>query len=178
MDRIIFGIVGPSGCGKTEVLIIPVTEHIGHAVGAIRTYTTREWRHWSDDYIYDFTSDFNFKELITNGEMIQEVLFGKSRYGNTFAQVQRILSQKHGVIALTEEGVHNFKGKGYSVKAVKIVPVGIPPREGNAQRKADDEARALIPVDYSLVIENHFGDEGKARAQQQLIDFILSFPLS
>ncbi|GEM_PF-6259624 len=178
MDRIIFGIVGPSGSGKTTVLIIPAIKKIPYQVASIKTYTTREWRDETDDPIYDFTTHAHMEQLQQRSELIQCVFFGGNYYGNTHQQVNGILNTRHGIIALTEEGVHNFQEKGYHVVAVNVVPIGIPTRDGDIRRKKDDKSRALVPVEYFHVIENHYGEEGKAKALQQLIDIIVCFPLS
>lgn len=135
----------------------------------VRSVTTRLQRDKGDDFFYELISweDFLYRDL--KNQMIQTAFYAGNMYGNDRHGVEIVLSTHTGITALTENGVKNFRGAGYRVVAVRIVPEGHTPRD--EKRLAEDKNReqSLVP-DFTVI--NSFAPGGLEKAVTELVSLI------
>lgn len=181
-EKFIFSLYGPTKSGKSS-LIEAIVGRMPSTFGIIRSVTTRERRGPEDDANYSrfFTPD-EFRERITQGKMIQHVEYAGNLYGTDRDEVNAILTDRHGICAMTEDGVDNMRDAGYQVVPVRIIPLNtdVGPgvrRKDEGLRNADDVARARSTVQPLLVVINDFREGGRERAVLQLHNDIELFLL-
>lgn len=174
MDKVIFSLVGPSGCGKST-LIVEMLRRFPSRLAIIKSVTTRPKRSAEDDLNYRFVSIAEFEELRDGGRLIQGVEYAGQCYGNDRADAEDVFdSGRHGINAMVEDGVRNFRKAGYRIAAIRILPVG--EYDGRTdERKRVDAARMndLLVAEYE--IENRFEPGGKEAAIESLATYIGSY---
>lgn len=173
--KIIFALVGPSQSGKTT-LIVDAVKLIGNQrLAMIKSFTTRYKRSEDDDLVYDFITGREFREKMDDGDVIQHVKYAGHVYGNSHGAVSSVLKNRHGILALTEEGVLNFRSVGYIVKPIKIAPKYQKGIDISELRKNEDAKRSQVIIDFDLEVINSFRRGGREKAAQKLVDFIDKF---
>ncbi|MBM3205079.1 hypothetical protein FJZ48_03840 [Candidatus Uhrbacteria bacterium] len=165
----IFGLVGPSGSGKT-LLIEEMLARWPSRLGVLKSLATRMRRGLEDDRYYDFVTNEEMRERITQGRLIQSVEFAGNIYGNDRKDVDALLKNMFGIMAIVEPSVKKFRDAGYEMILVKITPInGQQMREG---RREADVARAKIPLDFAYEVTNAFEPGGKEKAIEALEHFL------
>lgn len=164
----IFGFVGPSGSGKST-LILSALEAFPHQLGIVKSLTTRPRRGAEDDLFYDFFSVEALREREREQRLIQISSYAGNLYGNDRADVDALLTQRFGIMAIVQEGVRNFRASGYEVILLNILPE----KKNDAawvdgERRSADEKRFQDPLIFDAEIHNAFTPGGKERAMDQL----------
>lgn len=173
--KIIFGLIGPSQSGKS-MFITEVVKQLGtNRIRPIKSFTTRRKRNQDEDWIYDFITQEEFKERMEDGDVIQCVKYAGHIYGNSHDSVKSVLKDSHGIIALIEESVFNFRNAGYIVKPIKIIPMYQDVSHVSDLRKDEDARRSQTEIDFAFKIRNSFKKGGRVRAIAKLVDFIKKF---
>ncbi|MDO8631657.1 MAG: hypothetical protein Q7R41_14315, partial [Phycisphaerales bacterium] len=116
-----------------------------------------------------------FERLIAEGAFIHFVEHAGNYYGTLRADADAVLATRYAIGAFVEQGVMNLRRSGYTVRVVKIVPVGgFTPNVPS--RKAEDDARDKIDVSPELIIENDFASGGFERARTKLFAWVETLP--
>ena len=180
--KFIFSLYGPTRSGKSA-LIEAMLSRMPDALSIIRSVTTRERRGPEDDANYSrfFTPD-EFRERIAQGMMVQYVEYAGNLYGTDKAEVDAILAERHGICAMTEDGMTNMTDAGYQVVPVQIIPLStdvgpVVTRKDQDLRSMDDAARARSAVQPMLVVVNDFRKDGLETAITALHRDIAQFLL-
>jgi guanylate kinase len=169
MNRI-FGFVGPTGAGKST-LLMELVRNLPDRLGIIKSLATRERRGPEDDAFYRFISREDLESKRANGTLLQVSEYAGNFYANDKPDVDHLLETKHGLMAIVEDGVKNFRDAGYNVTVIRIIPKGNPQSTDESRAKADAERAALhLPADFELV--NDFAPGGKEIALRELLTFI------
>lgn len=173
--NVIFALIGPSQSGKT-MLMTEAVKLIGKDnLAVIKSFTTRYKRSEEDELIYDFITKREFNEKMDDGDVVQHAKYAGHIYGNSHEAVKRVLKNKHGILALVEEAVANFRNAGYAVRPIKIVPKYQESANVSELRKNEDAKRSRLEIDFDLEIPNSFRRGGGEKAIAQLVDFIRKF---
>lgn len=171
MEHVIFAFVGPSGSGKST-LIAEMLRRFPDRLAVIKSVTTRPKRSAEDDMNYRFITVEEGDQLMDVGRLIQGVHYAGNFYGNDRRDVDDVFAAgKHGITALVEEGVRNFRRAGYRIAAIAIRPVGnINPRFEERRLQDAKRARAIFLPD--IEIENRFEAGGLEQAAERAADYI------
>lgn len=173
--NVIFALVGPSRSGKTTLITDAIMQAADHKLAMIKSFTTRYRRSEEDDLIYDFITKREFGEKIEDGDVIQHVEYAGHIYGNSHVAVNSALKNGHGILALTEEGILNFRNAKYIVKPIKIIPKYQRNLDVSELRKKEDVKRSKIEINFDLELINSFRRGGREKAAAQLVNFIRRF---
>lgn len=175
MPHDILAFVGPSGSGKTT-LILEALRQRPDKVGNLLSVTTRQSRGTAVDALtYEFVSREEFERRVAAGEFIHWVEHAGNYYGTLRRHADDVLVEKYAIAAFVEQGVRNLRASGYSVRVIKIAPVGhFAPHD--AERIAADAARAKIDVSPDIVLENDFSPGGRERTIAALLMYIDALP--
>ncbi|MCR4311650.1 MAG: hypothetical protein NUV56_00030 [Candidatus Uhrbacteria bacterium] len=166
----IVALVGPSKSGKTT-LTLEALDQTRSTIKIVTSVTTRAYREAADGRFYEIISRRAFARLHDQGSLIQFGEDDNELYGNVRETTEKLLRSSTGIMALTEDGVRNFRSKGYRVIVVRVTPLnGIVTT--NAEHLAQNQERSLLPLHPDLVIMNGFGKGGKALAVMQLKKFL------
>lgn len=171
MEHVIFAFVGPSGSGKST-LIAEMLRRFPDRLAVIKSVTTRPKRSAEDDMNYRFITVEEGDALMDAGRLIQGVHYAGNFYGNDRKDVEDVFaSGKHGITALVEDGVRNFRNAGFRVAAVAVRPVGnIDPR--TEERRIQDAKRASELFLPDIEIENRFVHGGLGRAIEDAAAYV------
>ncbi|MFC1702975.1 hypothetical protein ACFLZO_00735 [Patescibacteria group bacterium] len=181
--KFIFSLYGPTKSGKSS-LIEAMIARMPDTLRIIRSVTTRGRRGPEDDANYSqFFSPDEFRERIAQGKMIQHIEYAGNMYGTDREEVDAILSDRHGICAMVEDGMINMMDAGYQLVPVRIIPLNTDVGPGVTRidedlRAADDMARARSTIQPLLVIINDFKEGGRGNAIRQLHDEIERFLLN
>jgi guanylate kinase len=159
--------VGPSGCGKTT-LIEEMLRVFPGRLAVIKSVTTRPKRSADDDLHYRFVSAAEFAAMKDGGTLIQGVEYAGNRYGNDRSDLDAVLSDRHGICSLVEDGVRNFRDAGYRVFAIKVEPKGEAYRNRSGERALADAERGAGSFVYDAYIVNSFAPGGREAAVSAL----------
>lgn len=171
--KFVFSLYGATRSGKSS-LIEAMIAHMPDTLSIIRSVTTRERRGPEDDANYSrFFSREEFRERIARGLMIQYVEYAGNLYGTDKEEVDAILTDRHGICAMTEDGMTNMMQAGYQVVPVRIIPLNTDAgpdvvRRDDDLRTADDARRTSLGFQPMIVIVNDFRDGGIARSVEML----------
>ena len=165
-----FGFFGPSGAGKST-LLLELVRNLPDRLGIIKSLTTRARRGPEDDVFYRFISKEDLEAKRTNGTLLQVSEYAENFYANDKIEIDQLLEMKHGLMAIVEEGVKNFREAGYHVTIIRIIPKGNPQLNDEARANADaTRAKLHLPADFELI--NDFAPGGKEAALRELLTFI------
>jgi guanylate kinase len=170
----IFAFVGPSGSGKST-LVAEMLRRYPSRLAVIKSVTTRPKRSAEDDQNYRFITREEADALKTGGRIIQGIEYAGQFYGNDRQDVETVFSTgHHGITALVEEGVRNFRRAGYLITAIAVRPIGDYDGRTEERRRQDAErAREIFMPD--LVVENRFEPGGIEAAAQAAADYVARF---
>lgn len=159
MENVIFAFMGPSGSGKST-LVAEMLRRFPDRLAVIKSITTRPKRSAEDDMNYRFVTRGEVRRIIEAGRLIQGVEYAGEFYGNDRLDVEEVFaSGRHGINALVEEGVRNFRRKGYRISAIRVEPVGEIDGRSDERRRIDQErAREIFMPD--LLVQNRFEPGG------------------
>lgn len=152
-------------------------------ISIIRSVTTRERRGPEDDTNYSrFFTPEEFRERVAQGKMVQYVAYAGNLYGTDKAEVDAVLADRHGICAMTEDGIINIMDAGYRVVPVQIIPLNMDlgpnvAREDEDLRSTDDAVRAKSTIRPMLVVINDFKEGGLECAITTLHRDIVQFLL-
>lgn len=166
--------VGPSGAGKT-MLIMEALARLPEHVGVVQSVVTRPSRGtYEDEVFYRFITREEHIALRDAGELLTEMTFDGNYYGTPRSSVLAWLPKKHGMMAMLESTVQDWRASvPYPIKVIKIVPKNFSIPAHLASRRSEDEARDKIDISPDLVIENDFGPGGREKAIAQVLGFLL-----
>ena len=171
----ILAFVGSSGSGKT-MLMRELVAAMPEKVAVCMSVTTRPPRR-SDahDSMYRFTSTTNFEQRIANGEFIHHVAHAGNYYGTLRVDADEVLRERYAIGAFVEQGVQNLRASGYTVRVIKVRPVGefVP---NDPSRVAEDAEREKTDVHPEIVIVNDFAPGGRERAVEELLAYVRALP--
>ncbi len=174
MRKDILAFVGPSQSGK-NTLIIDMLAMYPEKVGVSMSVTTRSWRGSDDDIFYRFMSKEAFEALVKDGGFAHWVAHAGNYYGTPRADVDATLATKYAAGAFVEQGVMNLRNADYTVRVIKIRPVGHV-QSTDPKRQVEDAVRDQIDIHPEIVIENDFSPGGRERAAAQLAHYIEALP--
>lgn len=160
MRHVIYALVAPSGGGKST-LIQELMKEMPGTLGIVKSTTTRPRRPGpEDDLFYHFVDDAEFDWRLENNLFVQHVRYGGNRYGTDHRDIDSVFfAGRHGICAMTEQGVMNVRNGGYEVAAIRIVPTG--PYKGRDDVRAKDDAeRSRLNFPCDIEIENSFEEGG------------------
>lgn len=159
MENVIFAFMGPSGSGKST-LAAEMLRRFPDRLAVIKSITTRPKRSAEDDLNYRFVTRGEVRRLLEAGRLIQSVEYAGEIYGNDRQDVEDVFaSGRHGINALVEEGVRNFRRAGYRIAAIRVEPVGAIDGRSDERRRIDAErAREIFMPD--IVVQNRFEPGG------------------
>lgn len=167
MRHPIIALVGPSGSGKSA-LIIEMLRRMPDELAIIKTVSTRERRDASDDIHYRLIDARHYAAITAFGALIQGVRYRGASYGNAVQDVDPLLKRRAGITALVEQGVLNFRERGYTVYVIRVVPAGPDYKNRGPEREAEDKAREeAIPL-HGYRLTNEFALGGFEHACDQL----------
>ena len=159
-------LIGVSGSGKTT--LINAVANALPTVDKVKSLTTRMRRGPKDDETYDFVSFLEFFLLWLCGRIVQYDHFNWNLYGNTRRQFTEIKPNHVGILAMTEAGAEALKRMSFTVRTVKIIPIGAPIRKG---REGADRVR-VERVRTDTTIENSFAEGGLENAIGELVRYV------
>lgn len=172
MRGLIFAVVGPSGSGKS-VLVAEMLRRLPNALELMRSLTTRSKRATEDDLTTRFVSRQEFLKLASSGALVQWVEYDGHMYGDARSDVEAIFEKgKCCIRPLIEEGVQNFRARGYMVVVVRITPCGSSYHNRSLSREILDAERVKDHLPPDVEIENRFDDGGYAAACDAFATFI------
>jgi guanylate kinase len=172
MHHVIYALIAPSGGGKST-LIQELMKEMPGTFGIVKSTTTRPRRPGPEDELfYHFVDDAEFDWCLTNNLFVQHVRYGGNRYGTDQRDIASVFNaDKHGICAMTEQGVLNVRNGGYEVAAIRIVPTG--PYAGRDEIRArDDAARAKLSFVADIEFENSFEPGGLAKTLDGLMCYV------
>lgn len=174
MDNVIFAFVGPSGSGKSTI-IAEMLRRFPDRLAVIKSVTTRPKRSAEDDMNYRFITVGESRLLREAGRLIQGVEYAGNFYGNDRQDAEDVFAAgRHGITALVEEGVRNFRRAGYRITAIALRPVGnFDPRTEERRRLDAERARSVFLPD--IEIENRFEPGGLERAADAAAAYVGSY---
>src|SRR3989344_814288 len=124
MPKDILAFVGSSGSGKTT-LMRELLAAMPDKVAVCMSVTTRPPRGSDEhDSMYQFTSRADFEQRIANGEFIHYVHHAGNYYGTLRTDADKVLRDRYAIGAFLEQGVYNLRTAGYTVRVIKVRPVG------------------------------------------------------
>lgn len=168
----IFGIIGPSGSGKT-MLIEEMVSRWPERLGVVKSLVTRARRGPEDDRYYDFVTREEMEKRIQQDRLIQHVEFAGNIYANDREDVNALLTEVFGIMAIVEPSVQKFRDAGYEMILIKVHPIhGQQEREGRADA---DRERAQISLDFTFEVINSFEPGGKEKAIEELAEFLKKY---
>lgn len=138
-------------------------------VDRIKSFTTRTKRNESDLLYYEFVTREEVERRKEMGVVVQLIEYAGNYYGTDRREIERVLKNRIGMLAVVEYGIKTFTDAGFTVKVVRIEPVGYTAREG---RKEADAERAKIEIKIDKTIVNDFAPGGIEKATDELIDFL------
>lgn len=145
-------------------------------VAACMSVTTRPPRGSDDhDSMYRFTSITDFVLRIANGAFIHHVQHAGNYYGTLRVDADEVLRDRYAIGAFVEQGVQNLRASGYTVRVIKIRPVG-PFAPNEPARREEDAEREKIDVFPEVTITNDFAPGGRERAVEQLLAYVRALP--
>jgi guanylate kinase len=172
MKHQIFGIVAQCGAGKST-LISSIVQRMPHLVEVVPSVTTRKRRGPEDDLFYRFVSIEEFEQLRRNLRLVEQLEYAGNYYGLERDVLDSLLSNWHGIMAVTQEGVLQLRAAGYPVVVIMLDSPGQPEFEDEVRRRADRE-RAQIELKPDHTIVNSFEAGGLERSLRDLESFISS----
>lgn len=181
-EKFVFPLYGPTRSGKSS-LIEAITARLPDTLSIIRSVTTRERRGPEDDTNYScFFTPEQFYDRIAQGKMVQHVEYAGNLYGTDRAEVDAVLADRHGICAMTEDGIINIADAGYRVIPVQIIPLNMDlgpnvTREDESLRDIDDAVRARSTIQPMVIVINDFKESGLERAITTLHRDIVQFLL-
>lgn len=103
-----------------------------------------------------------------------EFIFG-NHYGYEKSVVDDCLVAHCGVLTSNESAVTKFRTAGYEVKLINVQPQDLEQEPSRVrERKAEDQARSLYPLEFDHVIPNSFRSGGFERSVLMAVDYIES----
>lgn len=171
----ILAFVGPSGSGKTT-LILEALQKYPQKLGHLLSMTTRPPRDNAEDVlVYEFVTKEEFERRIVAGEFIHFVEHAGNYYGTLRRHADDMLRDKYAISAFVEQGVINLRNSGYTVRVIKIRPVGgFTPHD--EARITEDAVRDKMNVQPEIIVENDFAPGGRERAISALFAYIDALP--
>lgn len=166
----IIGLLGPSGSGKST-LILELLQRFPKQLTIIKSLTSRERRSEEDDLFYDLTSREDIEKRQKSGKLIQISEYAGNLYANDRDDVEVILANTFGIMAIVEQGIQNFRNAGYRVIVIKIIPRRYQESDDETRRHADEE-RAKTQMTADIEIVNAFEPGGKEKAVNELTAFL------
>jgi len=166
----LFAFVGPTGSGKTT-LIRELAKAFPDDLEEVVSLTTRPRRCPEDDQAYRFVTPGRLREKNLAGKLIQMVEYAGHYYANDRDDLDRLLRRKHGLIALTEQGVHNFMDANYDVLVIRVIPENCPAQRDTIRIQAD-EVRAKLDIPVHIEVLNSFSLGGLESAVEELIRLV------
>lgn len=141
-------------------------------VAVCMSVTTRPPRGSDEhDSMYRFTTTTNFEQRIANGEFIHHVQHAGNYYGTLRVDADEVLRERYAIGAFVEQGVLNLRASGYTVRVIKVCPVG-PFAPNDPSRVAEDAERGKIDVHPEIMITNDFAPGGRERAVEALLRWV------
>lgn len=171
MPKDILAFVGSSGVGKT-MLMRELLAAMPEKAAACMSVTTRPPRGSDEhDSMYRFTSREDFEQRIANGAFIHWVRHAGNYYGTQRTDANEVLCDRYAIGAFLEQGVQNLRAGGYTVRVIKVRPVG-PFVPNEPARREEDAAREKIDVHPEITITNDFAQGGRERAIGVLLAYV------
>jgi len=172
MSGLIFAIIGPSGSGKSALVDEMVRRFPNH-LKVMSSVTTRPKRNAEDDSANRFISKEEFENLIASDALVQWIPYNGQLYGDIRSDVEAIFNNgKCAIRPLVEEGVKNFRNKGFTVLVVKIIPSGNGYHSRSSAREVIDAERSKESFASDIEIQNQFDDGGFTISCNTLYSFI------
>lgn len=164
----IIAVVGPSGAGKST-LIDAVVAKLPNKLDRIVSFTTRPQRNEADLLYYEFVDRAEVERRRTAGIIVQNIEFNGNCYGTDRPHIEKVLSNKMGILAVVEHGIQTYIDAGIPIVVVKIEPKGFVQPES---RKTADALRAQIPIKIDKTIINDFAPGGFKQAVRELVAYL------
>jgi len=172
--RRLFTIVAPSGAGKST-LVQAAAKAFPDQLAVVRSVTTRKRRDPEDDLHYRFVSVSDMLSLKESGKLLQYLKYAGNHYGVVKIDIDRLLATKHGILALVEDGVSQYRDAGYDPVVIRVKTIG-QPLFPDKKRQLADVARARIDINEDATINNSFKDvDGLKRAVGELINVLKEY---
>jgi guanylate kinase len=173
MKHQIFGVVAQCGAGKST-LITSIAQRMPHLVEVVPSVTTRKRRGPEDDLFYRFVSLEEFEQLRRNFRLAEHLEYAGNFYGLERDVLDSLLSNWHGIMAVTQEGVLQLRAAGYPVVVIMLDSPGQPEFRDEVRQQADRE-RAQIALKPEHTIVNSFAPGGLELSLRDLETFISSY---
>jgi len=169
----IFVLIGPVQSGKST-LILEVVRKLPDKLEIVKSVTTRPKREDEDDLFYDFMDFESYIEKKLCMQFIETVSYGGNYYGYLHSSVDKVIKEKAGICAATEQGVLELQRSEYNVVPIKIIAkhneeVQRDFYEKNPKRLEDDRRREEVAISFKKQVVNSFKGGGKEKATQDLV---------
>ncbi len=162
--------IGPTGAGKSS-LMLELVRHLSDRLAIVKSLTSRPRRGGEDDLFYQFVTKEEIEKRKTEGRIFQVSQYAGNLYANDKQDLDNLLKNKYGLIALVENGIANFLNAGYELVVIRIKPKN-KPETSDARRAMEDLEHAAIPVKIDYALENSFKPGGKEEAVHRLFEYI------
>ena len=112
----------------------------------------------ADRTFYEFVDSSVFNWLAASGALVQHTKYAGNGYGVKHDVLDGSLDPRFGVMAVTEDGVKQYRDAGYEVIDIRIVPSHFPVLA--EQKRAEADLRRMPSTCYSerFVIENVYNE--------------------
>ena len=115
--RAVLILVGPSGVGKTTVADEIISRYSDFKL--VRSATTRRKRGDAYDSEYIYLSGEQFSKMVSDGEMLEHMVYGENMYGTPSSEIQRIFAEgKVPLLILDINGVKSFREGNFGFRSV------------------------------------------------------------
>lgn len=167
---------GDSQSGKSK-LMMECEEHFCHHIRIIRSTTTRDRRLNETEEIYrkfyrHASVDF-FKESINLERFIEWDEYAGNFYGTTHEALDHVLSQSHGMLAVTEKTIPHLQSLGLHILSIQIIGLNTPESNDPLRQRADEQRRGTVTPDYT--ISNDFAPGGLEKACTELVRILFPY---